>query len=216
MRQWLRSHLTYANVISTLCLFLLLGGGTAVALSGSNTVFSDDIVDNQVYSADVRNDALAGGGLGAGDLRPGSVGTSEIADNSISSSDIPLGAILSSDIAANSIFGFQITNDTVGAADIQNFDLNDEDVGQSTHVNFLGNIGSVPARSCVERAVTGLGVQGDHLLLEANSDGSDPQLSYTAEYSTSSNDAVIKVCNPTTSDINDSFTRFNLLVFNAQ
>jgi hypothetical protein len=50
-----RQHLTYSNVISTLCLFLLLGGGTAVALSGSNTVFSDDIVNNQVRSADVRS-----------------------------------------------------------------------------------------------------------------------------------------------------------------
>jgi hypothetical protein len=212
MRQWLGSHLTYANVTATLALFLVLSGGTAVALSGSNTVFTDDI-GNDTQPAGGGNPAC---GLVAADLRAGSVGTSEIANNSISSSDIPLGAILSSDIAANSIFGFQITNDTVGAADIQNFDLNDEDVGQSTHVNFLGNIGSVPARSCVERAVTGLGVQGDHLLLEANSDGSDPQLSYTAEYSTSSNDAVIKVCNPTTDVINDSFTRFNLLVFDAQ
>jgi hypothetical protein len=84
----IREHLTYANVISTLCLFLLLGGGTAVALNGSNTVFSDDIVDNQVKSADVRNDTLTGGGLGAADLKPGSVGTSEVANNSLNGSDI--------------------------------------------------------------------------------------------------------------------------------
>jgi hypothetical protein len=36
----IRERLTYANVISTLCLVLVLSGGTAVALSGSNTVFS--------------------------------------------------------------------------------------------------------------------------------------------------------------------------------
>src|SRR5213592_5198558 len=30
MRQWLRSHLTYANVMSTLAVFLVLGGGTAL------------------------------------------------------------------------------------------------------------------------------------------------------------------------------------------
>ena len=52
----IRRHLTYANVISTLALFLVLGGGTAVALNGSNTVFSDDITDNEVRTADVRND----------------------------------------------------------------------------------------------------------------------------------------------------------------
>jgi hypothetical protein len=54
MQAWLRSHLTYANVISTLCLFLLLGGGTAVALNGSNTVFSDDIVNGQVQQVDLK------------------------------------------------------------------------------------------------------------------------------------------------------------------
>jgi hypothetical protein len=105
MRHWLRSRLTYANVTATLALFLVLSGGTAVALSGSNTVFSDDIVDNEVYSADVRNDTLSGGGLvsadvrndtqtspagglGAVDLKPGSVGTSEVAADSLSGGDI--------------------------------------------------------------------------------------------------------------------------------
>jgi len=67
----IRQSLTYANVISTLCLFLILGGGTAVALRGSNTVFSDDIVNGEVEtqdisdtdgvsSADVRDDTLEG------------------------------------------------------------------------------------------------------------------------------------------------------------
>ena len=63
-----------AMVIALIALFVSLGG-TAAALSGSNTVFTDDIVDNDVRSADVRNDTLSGGGLGAVDLRPGSVGT---------------------------------------------------------------------------------------------------------------------------------------------
>ena len=77
MRQRLRSSLTYANVMATLAVFLVLGGGSAVALSGSNTVFSDDIVDNQVKTADVANDTLSGGGLVAADLRANSVGSSE-------------------------------------------------------------------------------------------------------------------------------------------
>ena len=41
----LGSHMTYANVISTLCLVLILGGGAAYA---ANTVFSTDIVDGEV------------------------------------------------------------------------------------------------------------------------------------------------------------------------
>jgi hypothetical protein len=57
----IRRHLTYSNVISSLCLFLLLGGGTAVALSGSNTVFSDDIVNGQVKSQDLAQPQRAAG-----------------------------------------------------------------------------------------------------------------------------------------------------------
>ena len=36
----IRARLTYANVVATLSLFLVVTGGTAVALKGSNTVFS--------------------------------------------------------------------------------------------------------------------------------------------------------------------------------
>jgi hypothetical protein len=38
MRQRIRSHLTYANVISTLALFLVLGGGTTLAATGGNFI----------------------------------------------------------------------------------------------------------------------------------------------------------------------------------
>ena len=57
----IRPHLSYANVISTLCLFLLLSGGTAVALNGSNTVQSDDLGPGaQVEAADVAANAVNG------------------------------------------------------------------------------------------------------------------------------------------------------------
>jgi hypothetical protein len=52
-------------------------------LSGSNTVFTDDIVNNAVWSKDVRDDALTGGGLAAADLRPNSVGGSEVRNGSL-------------------------------------------------------------------------------------------------------------------------------------
>jgi hypothetical protein len=100
----IRRHLTYSNVMVTLLAFIVLTGGTAVALDGANTVFSDDIVngevkaadvaanaingskvaDNQVSTLDVRNDTLSGGGLVAGDLRPDSVGATELANASVS------------------------------------------------------------------------------------------------------------------------------------
>jgi hypothetical protein len=101
--QRIRGRLTYANVMATIAVFLVLGGGSAVALSGSNTVFSDDIVDNQVKTADVRNDTLKGGGLGAADLKPGSVGTSEVAADALGSEDLAPSSVGTSEVANGSI-----------------------------------------------------------------------------------------------------------------
>ena len=42
--------------LAWICLIMILSGGTAYALDGKNTVFSDDIVNGQVRSIDVAND----------------------------------------------------------------------------------------------------------------------------------------------------------------
>ena len=80
----IRRHLTYANVMVTILVFIVLTGGTAVALSGSNTVFTDDVA-NDTQPASGGNPA---GGLIAADLRPNSVGTSEAATDSLTGADI--------------------------------------------------------------------------------------------------------------------------------
>ncbi|MDQ3730010.1 MAG: hypothetical protein M3355_10520 [Actinomycetota bacterium] len=58
MAKRIRVHLTYANVIATGSMFLVLTGGTALALGGSNTVFSDDIVNGEVQRADIQKGAV--------------------------------------------------------------------------------------------------------------------------------------------------------------
>ena len=50
----LRRRATYANVVATIALILAVGGGSAYALKGRNTVFSNDIAPNQVKGADAR------------------------------------------------------------------------------------------------------------------------------------------------------------------
>ena len=50
----LRHRATYANVVATIALILAISGGSAYALKGRNTVFSNDIAPNQVRGADAR------------------------------------------------------------------------------------------------------------------------------------------------------------------
>ena len=116
----IRSRLTYANVVSTLALFLVLTGGLAYA---ADTIFSSDIVDgevksediataavrtqelgtNQIRTADVRDDFLAGGGLTGADIAPNAIATQEVEN----------GSLYGSDIAPNELTGDQIAEETL-------------------------------------------------------------------------------------------------------
>lgn len=77
-----RRHLTYANVVSSVCLFVLLGGSAYAATRiGSaqivnNSVRSGDIRDHTVRSSDINNGTILSrdvknGHLLAEDFRPG-------------------------------------------------------------------------------------------------------------------------------------------------
>ena len=70
----IRRYVSFANVISVIALFVALGGGTAVALNGTNTVQSDDLGPGaQVKAADVAANAVDG---------------SKVADGSITGADV--------------------------------------------------------------------------------------------------------------------------------
>ena len=62
----MRRHLTYANVIASICLFVVLGGSAYAAA----TITGKQVKDNSLTSADIRN-----GTLGSADLKRGLLAT---------------------------------------------------------------------------------------------------------------------------------------------
>jgi hypothetical protein len=58
----LKGKVTYANVISTLCLFLLLGGGAALAAGklGKNSVGTSQLKNSAVTESKIANGAISG------------------------------------------------------------------------------------------------------------------------------------------------------------
>src|SRR4051794_12599627 len=71
----LRSHMTYANVISNLCLVLVLGGGAAYA---ADTIGSSDVIDNSLLSADLKNNQA----VRSADVRDEALTGADVADQS--------------------------------------------------------------------------------------------------------------------------------------
>jgi hypothetical protein len=85
MDAWLRRHISYANVVATLALFIAVGGSSYAALRiGSreirdNSVRSVDVRNNGVTSRDVRNRGLRARDVGLDALGGGVVKESRLA-----------------------------------------------------------------------------------------------------------------------------------------
>ena len=59
--RWIRSHLTYANVMVTLLAFVVLAGGTAYAVA---TIGSAEVINESLRGVDVKDKSLSGADLG--------------------------------------------------------------------------------------------------------------------------------------------------------
>ncbi len=100
---------SHGTVVAYLALFLTLTGGTAFALSGSNTVFSDDIKDGEVKNPDIAGSA---------------VGTGKVADESLLSGDLKNGEVKNPDIAADAVGSGKVVDNSLLGADINESSLN--------------------------------------------------------------------------------------------
>lgn len=100
MRQ-IRKQLTYANVMSTIAVFLLLGGATAFAASklGKNSVGTKQLRAHSVTAAKLKKNSVTG---------------KKVRDNAITASKIADGAITTSKIADGAVTGAKVQAATLG------------------------------------------------------------------------------------------------------
>lgn len=100
-----RPRLTYANVVSTLALFLALGGGAAYAAS---KVQSGDLAPGAVHTSDVFKRAITSGKLAVGAVRTnqivdGAVGAKQLGDGAVGAKQIAAAAVGSKQIGAAAV-----------------------------------------------------------------------------------------------------------------
>jgi hypothetical protein len=118
MRSIISDHLR-GNIVGYIALFLVLTGGTAYALDGSNTVFSDDIVNGEVKTPDIAKAAVTNS-----KLANGSVTNSKLGANAVRSGKVADGTLQTADLADGSVNGAKVLDNSLGTDDLADGSVN--------------------------------------------------------------------------------------------
>jgi hypothetical protein len=149
-----RPKLTYANAMSTLAVFLVLAGGTALAAGlPKGSVSSASVKNGSLRSADladrraVRGVDVADGSLTAADLGDRSLGGRDFGDGSLSGEDLARGTIGGVDFGAKAIGLSALGPGAVDSAKVADGGLAGADVGTLTVTGLdilESSLGNVP------------------------------------------------------------------------
>lgn len=108
-----RKRLTYANVMSSIAVFLVIGGGAAFAALGKNTVGTPQLKRNAVKVGKIGPEAVR-----AGKLAQNAVPTNRLRDNAVSTDKIGNLAVTSGKIADKAVTSGKIADKAVTSGKI--------------------------------------------------------------------------------------------------
>jgi hypothetical protein len=115
----IKKRLTYANVMSSIAVFLVLGGATAIAAGlAKNSVGTKQLKKNAVTTAKIKNNAVTtgkirNGAVTASKLGAGAVGASAIGAGSITGDKLAGGAVGSGQLADGSVTSSKVANGAI-------------------------------------------------------------------------------------------------------
>jgi hypothetical protein len=138
----IRTRLTYANVMSTIAVFLVLGGGAAFAAThlGKNTVGSKQLKKNAVTGAKIKNGAVnsakvADGSLTGVDVADGSIGGADIANLAITTAKLADGAVNNAKLGDNAVNSAKVQDKSLKGGDIADGSLTGTQISEGTLKN---------------------------------------------------------------------------------
>lgn len=102
----IRKHLSYANVMSTLAVFLLLGGAGAYA--AQKKIGATAIKSSAVTTAKIKNGAVT-----APKVKAGAISSDKIVDGAIGNSKLAEGSVTTGKIANDAVTGDKVVESTL-------------------------------------------------------------------------------------------------------
>lgn len=124
--QRIRSHLSFANAISMIALFVALGG-TSYALA-KNSIGAREIKKNGVGASEIKKNAVRAAEINrnavtASELRSNAVAGGDVADGTIGNADLGDNSVAAGELADNSVGGSEIGDGQVGTTEVTNGSL---------------------------------------------------------------------------------------------
>lgn len=127
----IRKRLTYANVMSTIAVFLVVGGASALAATqlAKNSVGTKQLKSNAVTTAKIKKEAVAAakiksGAIDTSKLGAASVTGEKLAANSVDAAKISKSAVTNEKLADNAVNGSKVADGSITGTDINQGSLN--------------------------------------------------------------------------------------------
>jgi hypothetical protein len=169
--QWTRNHLSFANVISVIALFVALGGASYAAV----TLPKNSVGPKQIKKRAVRNKHINKNAVSASKIQGNSISSSKIADGSVFSDDLADNSVGASELADNSVGASDLADNSVGSGEVTDGSLGQNDFAPGAtlpgHVNVQftqsgadlanGAEVSIDAQCLAGQTAIGGGVRGD-------------------------------------------------------
>lgn len=150
----LKRHLTFANVLSCMALFVALGGGVAVAAGkiGPNAVKATNIAKEAVTNPKLKKQAVTSGkikdgNVNAADLATGSVINSKLAKKAVTNAKLGNESVGTSKLAEKSVTEATLAAESVGTGKIDNEAITAAKLSPSFYLQLLKNASYVNSAS---------------------------------------------------------------------
>jgi hypothetical protein len=153
--QQIRQRLTYANVMSSIAVFFVLGGATAFAATkiGANELKANAVLTGKIKKEAVTAAKLKNGAITTGKIANGAVDADRISDSGVTTAKIASGAVISEKLADNAVTTTKIAADAVTGAKVNESTLGE--VPLAAEAKLAGDakkVGGQTAASFVARA----------------------------------------------------------------